>query len=75
MRCKDGFRGDFEDRGKVNGGRIKERASRGDKRGSRLKFLPKADKIKEIEKSAAARGRRLRALRRGIKKVKNERGD
>ena len=75
MRCKDGFRGDFEDRGKVNGGRIKERASRGDKRGSRLKFLPKADKIISVAKSAAARGRRLLALRRGIKKVKNERGD
>ena len=51
MRCKDGFRGDFEDRGKVNGGRIKERASRGDKRGSRLKFLPKADKIISRQKS------------------------
>lgn len=75
MRCKDGFRGDFEDRGKVNGGRIKERASRGDKRGSRLKFLPKADKIISVAKSAAARRRRLRSLRRGIKKVKNERGD
>ena len=71
MRCKDGFRGDFEDRGKVNGGRIKERASRGDKRGSRLKFLPKADKIISVAKSADAGGRLLRALRRGLKKVKN----
>lgn len=50
MRYKDGFRSDFGDRGKVNGGRIKERASRGDKRGSRLKFLPKADKIISVAK-------------------------
>ena len=50
MRCKGGFTGAFGDRDKVNGGRIKERASRGDKRGSRLKFLPKADKIISVAK-------------------------